>query len=278
MRKLRKNNGFSLTEVLMSIGVLAMGMIFVAGVFPVGLYFATISTERSIAAVVADEAFAKVRLYGLRVYDVNFPFLWPSPIPRIGCVDFNDKDVSNKVFFRWEYAYPSGEYYAYHLEPDQITSQKAAYSWSAICRFTNPDIPPPSAHLVEVTVFVCRKAGASEHYRDPIDPTNSNRWVYYPRPVKVLISAGSNSGELVINNVLVKTFINDGYTIIDNATGQLYRVLERYAAPRDQIILLDRPWQTVTWPNVSPSVWVIPPPFGGGRNPCIAVYQRTMRF
>ena len=63
MSWLTKKNGFSLTEVLISIGVLAIGMIFVAGVFPVGIYFNTLSTERTIAAVVADEAFAKVRLY-----------------------------------------------------------------------------------------------------------------------------------------------------------------------------------------------------------------------
>jgi prepilin-type N-terminal cleavage/methylation domain-containing protein len=62
MGKGRKNNGFSLMEMLLSIGVLSVGMIFIAGVFPVAIHFSTVSTERTIAAVVADEAFAKIKI------------------------------------------------------------------------------------------------------------------------------------------------------------------------------------------------------------------------
>jgi Tfp pilus assembly protein PilV len=64
MRKWHNSNdGFSLTEVLLAIGTLAVGMLFIAGVFPVGIHFTTIASERTIAAVVTDEAFAKIRLY-----------------------------------------------------------------------------------------------------------------------------------------------------------------------------------------------------------------------
>ena len=73
MRRKRKNDGFSLTEVLMSVGILTVGLIFVAGVFPVGIHFATIATERTIAAVVADEAFAKIRLYELDFTSSGWP-------------------------------------------------------------------------------------------------------------------------------------------------------------------------------------------------------------
>ena len=47
----------------MAVGIMAVGMVFIAGVFPVGIHFTTIATERTIAAVVADEAFAKIKLY-----------------------------------------------------------------------------------------------------------------------------------------------------------------------------------------------------------------------
>ena len=53
-----KNSGFSLTEVLLAVGTLAIGMIFISGTFLTGIYFATIATERTIAAVAANEAFA----------------------------------------------------------------------------------------------------------------------------------------------------------------------------------------------------------------------------
>ena len=56
MRKKHQHRGFSLTEVLLALGTIAVGMTFVGGTFLVGIYFSTIATERTIAAVVADEA------------------------------------------------------------------------------------------------------------------------------------------------------------------------------------------------------------------------------
>ena len=58
--------GFSLAETLIALGILAVGMLFIAGVFPVAIRLTTISAERTTAAVVAEEAFAKVQLYGSR--------------------------------------------------------------------------------------------------------------------------------------------------------------------------------------------------------------------
>ena len=57
--------GFSLTEVLLAVATLAIGMSFVGGTFLVGVHLSTVATERTIAAVAADEAFAKIQLYGL---------------------------------------------------------------------------------------------------------------------------------------------------------------------------------------------------------------------
>ena len=71
MRNARQNKGFSLVEVLLAVGTLAIGMIFIGGTFLTGIHFATISTERTIAAVAADEAFAKIRLYGVNLTDPN---------------------------------------------------------------------------------------------------------------------------------------------------------------------------------------------------------------
>ena len=247
MRKNRKYRAFSLTEVLLSVGTLAVGMLFIAGVFPVGIHFTTVATERTIAAVVADEAFAKIRLYGIT--DFNSP-PWPAN-PTIECNDFNN--VSSFPLNLNEFTYPS--------VPGINISQKQ-YSWSALCRRVELNSP-----LVQVTVFVCRKIGAGGEYRSPADPINLK--VSYPMPVKIPVPLVS--GNLLTIEDGKENWINDGYTIVDNETGQIYRVLERDADVLNRIVL-DRNWQG------GDSVWVVPPPPGGGRYPCIAVYQKLIRF
>jgi len=243
--------GFSLTEVLLAVGTLAVGMLFIAGVFPVSVHLITISSERTIAATVADEAFAKIQLYGfLPATDVNWvagqsPFEYvASTQPPTVC-----------------FAYPS------------TNDPNSKYWWSAICRRID-------LNDVQVTVFVSRKAGVVSQYwaRDPLNLPMLTR-IAWPVPVYISVYAAPSSRpdersivDLVPGGIDERTFINDGSTIVDGYTGQIYRVLERYTPPNDYVIRLDRDWQGGT------TVWVVPPPVGGGRYPCIAVYQKVVSF
>ncbi len=270
MRKLHNNNGFSLTEVLFAVATLAIAMLFIAGTFPVAIYFSTIATERTIAAVAADEAFAKIRLYAIgnpndSNDDINMPYLggrWQTQ------TRFNDPNAFPAAFRidPNEFAYPS--------DPGINISEKKYY-WSALCRRVDP-----TARLVQVTVFVSRKVGSGATYwrREPVTRALNPIGWFYPIPIDVNVSqVGPDelSIDLLVDPV-EKTFINDGYTIVDNQTGQIYRVLERYAGvpPIDQVIKLDRPWQG----GPTGLVWVVPPPVNGGRYPCIAIYQKVIRF
>ena len=264
------NSGFSLTECLLAIGALAVGMLFIAGVFPVGIHFTTVAAERTIAAVVADEAFAKIRLYALGepnnpLVGIDFSKLDPNQL-----VDYVQTVSINPI----EFAYPS--------EPNMDVSRKQYY-WSALCRLTEPysGLADPR-RLVQVTVFVCRKVGTGARYwyRDPLALPSL---ITVPSPVPVWINVsqpvGFNPNNLLISdaipsdNVDEVAFINDGYTIVDNQTGQIYRVLERDADAPNTIIL-DRPWRGGT----AGLIWVVPPPVSGGKCPCIAIYQRVIRF
>ncbi len=259
-------NGFSLTEVLFAVGTLAVGMLFIAGTFPVAIYFSTIATERTIAAVAADEAFAKIRLYAD-----------PNQYDDVGDIDINYLGIDSQTRFNDVNAFPATlgidpNEFAYPSIGTDISEKK--YYWSAICRRVADPTTPPT-RLVQVTVFVSRKIGGGGRYwvREPITralgPIGS-----YPMPIDVQVSQ-VGPDELSIVEPVEKTFINDGYTIVDNETGQIYRVLERYAGapPIDQVIKLDRPWR-----GGPGSVWVVPPPVNGGRYPCIAVYQKVIRF
>jgi hypothetical protein len=242
MKLMLKKDGFSLTEVLLAIGTLAIGMTFISGTFLAGIYLSTISTERTIAAVVADEAFAKIRLYGINISDLNLPVNRLTPFEALNAAIAPD-----------EFAYPSTK-----------TQSDKQYYWSALCRPVNSD---PDNRLLQVTVFISRKVGTGTKY-----PGGVAR----PVPVEVgvsLVAGSGNENKLTINTAAEQAYINDGYRIVDNRTGKIYRVL-RQDFDTTETIVLDRPWQD----GFADSVWVVPPPLGGGRNPGIAIYQKVIRF
>ena len=239
MRNSRRHKGFSLTEVLLAVGTLAIGMVFIGGTFLTGIHLSTIATERTIAAVIADEAFAKIKIFGLNITDPNFSSNQMAPF-----------EVLNPIS-QSEFAYPS---------TDMPISKQ--YYWSALCR---PVVSDAGNRLVQVTVVVSRKVGSTTTY-----PGGALR----PVPVRVAVSPASGAGNesrLVITNPAEQTYINGGSTLIDNQTGMIYRVLKRDPDAPNTVVL-DRSWQS----GAADSVWVVPPPVGGGRYPCIAVYQKVI--
>lgn len=241
MKLSSKQKGFSLTEVLLAVGTLAIGMVFIGGTFFAGIHFTTLTTERTIATVVADEAFSKIRLFGIDPND--------SDLAADNMTNFeNLVSISND-----EFAYPSTK-----------TLTDKQYYWSALCRKLSSN---PVDRLLQVTVFISRKVGAGTRY--PGDVTR-------PVPVNVnvsLVSGAGNENKLSINAADEQSYINDGSTIVDNETGLIYRVLERNP-DTPNIIELNKSWQG----GSTGSVWVVSPPVGGGRYPCIAVYQKVIRF
>lgn len=251
MTEKRRHKGFSLTEVLISLGTLAVGMLFIAGVFPVSIHFATVATERSIAAAAADEAFAKIRLYDLN--PVGLPTDRQIPVELIPV-----KGSAPPVFIPGpnEFYYPS----TYTRLP---YSKK--YWWSAICR----KIPNTIADI-QVTVFICRKPGFATQY------PNNGIDLYRPLAVPVQVTGALGGDRLTVTGLIGdKRFINAGCSIVDGPTGDIYRVLERDSVV-DTLVRLDRRWRSPgLWPR---NVWVVPGPVSGGRNPCIAVYQKVIRF
>ena len=235
--------GFSLTEVLLAVATLAIGMLFIAGTFLTGIYLTTVAAERTTAAVVADEAFAKIKLYGINPADPN---LFVGPLRR-----FEDVAARRPVPDE-EFAYPS----------TQVDISEKQYYWSALCRRTDPNV---LSRLVQVTVFVTRKTAGATSYQGGAG-----------RPVPMTVNIFALPGSYVVKpagpNI---AWINDGCTIVDNLTGQIYRVLQRNpdVPPLGATIELDRPWE-----GLANLVWVVPPPIGSGKDPCIAVYQKIMRF
>jgi prepilin-type N-terminal cleavage/methylation domain-containing protein len=257
-----RQRGFSLAEVLMALGILALGMVFIGGVFPAGLHYTIISTERTLGSVAADEAFAKIRLYGV---DVNST----SPLmATLGCADFSDTPA--KQINPGEFAYPS--------DPNIDISDKKYY-WSALCRRVSGTKPGDS--LVQVTVFVSRKTGIRTNYYNPLNIADGVGYPY-PKPVSVRVTVEA-IGTMVLkiidrdknDGIDERTFINAGSIIVENTFGRIYRVAERNSTNPDEITI-ERTWQGPVSGTIW--VWVIPPPVGGGRQPCIGVFQKEMLF
>ncbi|MHC4123843.1 MAG: type IV pilus modification PilV family protein, partial [Planctomycetota bacterium] len=123
MNGFHRQSGFSLTEVLMAIGVLSLGLIFIAGVFPAGIHFSTIANERTIGAIVADEAFAKIRLIAVN--------------SNISTGDFNNFELTSfqqEVNDKLDPNDPNDDIdlnvFAY---PSNFAPMRQFY-WSALCR------------------------------------------------------------------------------------------------------------------------------------------------
>lgn len=260
MKKRSRQQGFSLLETLLAVSALAVGMVFVAGTFMAGIYFTSLSTERTIAAVASDEALAKIRLYGLDPDDPN--------LKTDGFVAY-DELVS----------IPAAEF----LYPSLADGAARQYSWMALCRRMSG-----GSRLVQVTVFVCRHAGTDARYW--VRPSDSDASGLeqgpLPRPLRIAIGQETDFAEDEVSildtgasdEVDESVLASDGTMLVDDGTGQIYRVLQRYREPPDRV-RLDRVWSGADIDSAAGAqVWVVPRPVAGGRSPLVAVYQEVLRF
>ena len=241
----QKFRGFSLTELLFALGVLSIGMVFVAGVFPAGVMFTMQASERTIATVVAEEAFAKVRLLSWHPTDPS-QLVLPSDFPVDQLRSFEallklKRPTVDPFLIDEELRYPT---------TFDVNSNDKDYYWSALCRPLSADIDSP----VQVTVFVCRRIGAGD----------------FSAPVEIGVTdAGTGDPNEILLTDGDQTLVSDGSILVDNSSGHIYRVRYR----EDELLIgLTEPWQG------SGNVWVVPPAGNSSRNPCIAVHQRVIRF
>ena len=243
----------------MAAGILAVGFMLIATLFPVGMIMTATATERTVASVAADEAFAKIRLYGVN----------PAAMTPGGLDDFSD--ISVPSFSDVEFGYPSAE---------NISLEEKRYFWSALCG-------DPNGTLVPITVFVSRKADAGTKFPSPMNPMDASLDTDYPEPIRItrvvmssLPGVFTNEIDIVPAETTLAKCVVAGSTIIDNKTGLRMTVLTREQADsvadfdHRRLILADAVEEAL----LGDSFWVIPPARNGGRNPCIGIYQRVISF
>lgn len=275
----RRQFGFSLIEALLATGILGVGLVLIAMVFPVGVKLTGITAERTIGSIASNEAFAKIQLWG--VPDV---LVWPTaslPDPdnpeHIESIDYLALlNLQNVPLPGWPINYTTNLWPEFQYPSVAISAgqEPHKYHWSALCRAVD-------AQQVQTTVFVTRRAGEGLLYYTQAGGQDG----LWPSPVQVNVKMGGNSREL---EVLTDTwgtdvfgFFGDNSTIVANHDGRIYRVLEYKAADTSPTIkntlVLTEDWLPplglTSW-----TIWVVPPGVGSMRNPVISVVQKTLTF
>ncbi len=210
----RRNRAFSLTEVLMAAGILVVGFLLIAGTLPVGIKLTALSTERTIGVVAAEEAMAKIHLFGkdpnTMPYDRHVPydgvsiaqymqlapprrssFISPQALTQLQIVYPGMTGAGLDKFFQSQSLYPSTAVFDYSTPGNpQIKTDlqdPPRYFWSALCRRLDA-----TSTETQVTIFVCRMTGQGAKfprfdYDRPSGVPSLNPWTTsdYPTPVPV---------------------------------------------------------------------------------------------
>ena len=244
MNSNRTHKGFTLVEVLLAAGILVIGLILVAGAFPLGIKMTTVSTERTIGTIVADEAFAKIRLYSLpETYDGTGTGTWGvdtrSATTLLRTTSFNifSEDILHQTFaagqFEDELSWPSTD-----------TVDDKYYHWSALLKYVKPESGYPTD--VQAVVFVSRITGSGTVspkpfgalYPNPLDLNRTDSavpdFLEVPRPIPVPVDT---SGFTTVEYITSLPLYSDG---LDESDGDYDDVeLKRYITEGSVLVMIN---------------------------------------
>jgi len=293
--------GFSLTEVLMAAGILVIGFMMIAMIYPVGIKLAASATERTIGVVVAEEAVAKLKIYAGHPDTIDFGKFRTIPDNEVMLFeDVVDEDFTGDGFgfilkakentlqakvppvdYKWhdEMVYPSLDYYDNDIDTDE-----SKYHWTAMCGDTG------NGNDVEVLILVTRKTTTNNVFPVPDPdtlPANTNYGYtnsfngQWPKPVRAKLIKIDQWNWRIDTAITPINFINKGSIVIDvvyDPTEEIrfYHVIDKI---KGNEIEMDGQLQPAADVDDTVAVWVVPPAERSSRSPLVGVYPAgTMTF
>lgn len=276
----------------MAMGILGVGLVLIAMVFPVGVKLTSVAAERTIGTIAANEAFAKMQQWGFPLQSDWLTVPGQASMEYVNLVNAKYRTVPG-----WILKDPAWDEFLYPSAATQ--GQPRSYHWSGLCRRIDE-------RQVQVTVFLTRKIAADmryysqNYYFATHNYIRSNEAVW-PSPVPVMLQYNpSNLKELRVLDGAGNEYwnLNPGQTraafgffdnntvLVDDRNGNIYTVMEYKAStqngPRDTLVLLEgMRWNGYAFgaaplPSDPLRFWVIPPGVGSTRNPVIGVVQKTL--
>ncbi len=239
----KRNSGFSLTEVLMAAGILAMGFMMVLTLFPLGLKLTAKQTEATIGTLAAREAF------------INASLLMQSG-EATGAVAAKYKDF-DQIFGVDKYD-PS--LFIYPTASDVLDEDKK-YSTTVLLGNANGD-------YAEAIVFACRRIGVEARF--PID--SDNPAILGDRPVALSVNVTASDDLLTFDDGWpISSYICFESEIVSDNDGQIYKVVE--VMPTDGQVRVDR-----ALTGIVGKIWFVPPAVGAGRSAAVGVSRQNIRI
>jgi type II secretory pathway pseudopilin PulG len=255
-------------ELMIAIGVLGIGLIMVAAIFPVALDQHRRTTDETLASDAARRAQAAILAKGLNA-GTNQPFCYAVPFNnepdptafRTYIAGLNQPGSVTTVFDLPDVLYP--------YDPDSIVRDlRPCYVWLAFVR--------PTQGVQQYTVFVCKRAPAQRfalqemtaRQKGDLDLEPSASDVEYPAPWNIPVEVRNvppdrgfqfvgkiEKGKNNQDKLTFSQLIRPASKLLSQSTGRLYTVIT--ARDTDYTITtLEEPSGEPTAPNL----WVIPGP------------------
>ncbi len=291
----KRNSGFSLTEVLMAAGILAMGFMMVLTLFPLGLKITAVNTERTMSMLASGEA-----LFNVPTLIKTFPSKLPD-IPANRYVDlrsifWTDRD-SDKVIddreadftaVNGDYELEYDPYLFLYPTASNVVDEDKKYN----CRML---IGQKVDNYAELIVFTCRRVGTVSLFPLAITADLTNPDYIGNRPSLLSLDTDSAFSYDTVPGSWIK--ISDDHKDVLDAVGLAVFVASEadIVVNRQQrsdmfgikvvgiehigdeyFVVADRDFSKHTRRTFD-KIWFVPPAIGAARSAAVNVSRQTIR-